>query len=75
MFTFGSNQDAAPKEDPSKPAAANWTQLVQIDEPPQKIEKTSVYDCCNTVVSSLHDEDAKELVKALVFLTSRSTEL
>lgn len=75
MFTFGSNQDAVPKEGPSKPAAADWTQLVQRSEPPQKIEKASVYDCCSAVVSSLREEDAKELVKALVFLTSRSTEL
>lgn len=75
MFTFGSNHDAAPKEVPSKPAAANWTQLVQNSKPPQKIEKASLYDCCNAVVSNLRDEDAKELVKALVFLTSRSTDL
>jgi len=75
MFTFGSNQDAVPEDALSKPAAADWTQLVQSSEPAQKIGKASVYDCCNAVVSSLRDEDAKELVKALVFLTSRSTEL
>lgn len=79
MFTFGSKQenDDAPKEAlPPKPPAAAWAQLVMSDKPAKKAEgKKSVYDRCNAVAAGLQNDDAKDLLKALVFLTSRSDKI
>jgi len=76
MFTFGSNQNEPTKEGSSKPAAADWTQLIQQcdqrTEAPQKGGTSSLYDRCNVVVSKLQDDNAKDFVKALVFLSTRS---
>ena len=75
MFTFGSNQSDAPEKVASKPAAADWTQLIINNKPIRENEKETVYDQCNAVLLNLQDRDAKDFVKALVFLTSRSTRL
>lgn len=76
MFTFGSTQD---EKDARKeaPAAAAWSQLVMSDEPAKKKSEAerSVYDRCSAITAGLRDEDAKDLLKALVFLTSRSNKI
>ena len=78
MFTFGSKQDAddAPKEPPlPKPATVAWSQLVMGGKPTtnaKPVGEATLFDRCNTVVAGLQEGDAKDLVKALVFLTSRS---
>ena len=78
MFTFGSKQDEGDtsKEALPKPAAAAWSQLVMSDKPKKKAEgEQSVYDRCSAVTAGLQNEDAKDLLKALVFLTSRSDKI
>ncbi len=84
MFTFGSKQDKGdePKESneanealPGPPAAA-WAQLVLSDKPTQKTEgDKSVYDQCSAISAGLQDDEAKDLLKALVFLTSLSDKI
>lgn len=74
MFTFGCNQGDAPEKVASKPAAADWTQLVRNNtQLCKESEKETVYDQCNAVLSNLQDKDAKDFVKALVFLTTRDS--
>lgn len=73
MFAFGTDQNALPKNTP--PPAADWMQLVQSDKTKAPLETAvSPYDRCNEIASQLKDTDAKELLKAMVFLTSRSNE-
>lgn len=83
MFAFGSNGSKEPEDSRQKatPPAADWTQLVQNDQNKASSQsvvssevssEASPYHRCNEIASRLEDPGAKDLLKALVFLTSRS---